>query len=67
MQMQNCPHNKGLTMSKMPPMVTTGKLANASKRKHAHQVLESEQRQLDRRELLSSIGKNSTPAAVAKR
>ena len=54
-------------MSKMPPMVTNGKLANASKRKHAHQVLESEQRQLDRRELLSSIGNNSVPAAAAKR
>ena len=66
-QMRNRPHNKGLTMSKMPPMATSGKLANASKRKHARQVLESEQRQRDRRELLSSIGKNSAPAAVAKR
>ena len=38
-QMRNRPHNKGLTMSKMPPMATTsGKLANASKRKHARLV-----------------------------
>jgi hypothetical protein len=30
----------------MLPMATSGKLANASKRKHAHQVLESEQRRV---------------------
>ncbi len=64
-QMQNHPHNKGLTMSKMPPIATSGKLANASKRKHARQVLESKQRQCDRRELLSSIGNDSAPAVVA--
>jgi hypothetical protein len=64
-QMQNRPHNKGLTMSKMPPMATSGKLANASKRKHARQVLKSEQRQHDHRELLSSIGKNSAPDVFA--
>ena len=63
-QMRNRPHNKGLTMSKMPPMATSGNLANASKGKHARQVLESEQRQHDRRELLSLIGKNSAPAVV---
>ena len=65
-QMRNRPHNKGLTMSKMPPMATSGKIANASKCKHAHQVLENEQQQRDPRELLSSIGKNSAPAAAAK-
>jgi len=64
-QMWNRPHNKGLTMSKMPPMATSGKIANASTLKHARQVLESKQRQRDRRELLSSIGKNSAPAIVA--
>ena len=48
-QMRNHPHNKGLTMSKMPPMATSGKLANNSKRKHARQVLESKQRQHDGR------------------
>ncbi len=26
-QMRNCLHNTGLTMSKMPPMATSGKLA----------------------------------------
>ena len=52
-------------MSKMPPVATSGKLvANASKHKHARQVLKSEQRQRDCRELLSSIGKNSAPAVV---
>ena len=50
-QMWNRLHNKGLTMSKMPPMATSGKLVNASKRKHARQVLESEQQQHDCREL----------------
>jgi hypothetical protein len=46
-QMWNRPHNKGLTMSKMPPVATSGKLAKASKCKHAHQVLKSEQQQSD--------------------
>jgi hypothetical protein len=64
-QMRNRPHNKGLTMSKMPPVATSGKLAKASKRKHACQELESEQRQHDRRKLFSSIGKNYAPAVVA--
>jgi hypothetical protein len=63
--MQNRPHNKGLTMSKMPPMATSGKLANSSKRKHARQVLKSEQRQRDHRELVSLIGKNSAPDVFA--
>ena len=51
-------------MSKMPPVATSGKLAKASKRKHARQVLESEQWQRDCRELLSLIGKNIAPAIV---
>ena len=63
-QMRNRPHNKGLTMSKMPSMANSGNLANASKGKHACQVLESEQQQHDHRELLSLIGKNSAPAVV---
>ena len=52
-------------MSKMPPMATSGKLVHAGKRKHACQVLKSEQRQHDRRDLLSSLGKNSALAVVA--
>jgi hypothetical protein len=39
MQIRNRPHNQGLTMSKMPPTATSGKLAHAGKCKHAHQVL----------------------------
>ncbi len=35
MQMWNRPHNKRLTMSKMPPTATSGKLAHAGKRKHS--------------------------------
>ncbi len=52
-------------MSKMPPMATSGKHAHAGKCKHAPQVLESKQRQCNRRDLLSSLGKNSSLAVVA--
>ena len=52
-------------MSKMPPMATSDKLVDASKRTHACQVLKSEQQQRVRRDLSSSIGKNSAPAVVA--
>jgi hypothetical protein len=55
-------HNKGETMSKRPPLGTTGKLALAGKRNRAHQLLDREQRQHDRRDLLSLIGKNSSLA-----
>ena len=57
--------NKGEMMSKMPLMATSGKLAHAGKRKHAHQLLESTQRQCNCRDLLSSLGKNSSLAVVA--
>jgi hypothetical protein len=63
-QLRNRPHNKGLTMSKMPPVATSGKLVKASKRKHACQVLERVQQQRDCRELLSLIGKNFAAAVV---
>ena len=51
--------------TKMPPMAPSGKLAHAGKCKHARQLLESEQRQCNRRDLLSSLGKNSALAVVA--
>jgi len=50
-------------MSKRPPLVTTGKLALASKRSRAHQLLDREQHERDRRDLLSFVGKNSSLAA----
>ena len=45
--------NKG--EMKMPPMATSGKLGHAGKRKHAHQLLKSEQWQRVCRDLLSLI------------
>ncbi len=53
--------NKGETLSKRPPVNTntTGKLALAGKRKQVRQILDREQRERDRRDLLSSEGKNS--------
>ena len=51
-------HNKGETMSKRPPLGTTGgKLALAGKCSRARQLLEREQRERDRRDLLSLVGK----------
>jgi hypothetical protein len=51
-------HNKGETMSKRPPL---GKLALAAgKRSRARQLLDREQRERDRRDLLSLVGKNSS-------
>ena len=47
-------------MSKRPPL---GKLSLASKRGRARQLLDREQRERDRRDLLSSVGKNSSLAA----
>jgi len=47
-------------MLKRPPL---GKLSLASKRGRAHQLLDREQRERDRRDLLSSVGKNSLLAA----
>jgi hypothetical protein len=55
-------HNKGETMPKRPPLGTTGKLALVGKRNRARQLLDREQRQHDRRDLLSLIGKNSSLA-----
>jgi hypothetical protein len=62
-------HNKGETMSKRLPLGTTGKLALAGKRSRARQLLEREQRERDRRDLLSLVGKNSSlmfPVAAGK-
>ena len=50
-------------MSKRPPANTTGKLALAGKLKQARQILDREQRELDRRDLLSLVGKNSSIAS----
>jgi hypothetical protein len=49
-------------MSKRPPLGTTGKLALAGKRNHARQLLDCKQRERDRRDLLSLVGKNSSLA-----
>jgi hypothetical protein len=49
-------------MSKRPPLGTTGKLALAGKRNRTRQLLDREQRQCDRRDLLSLIGKNCSLA-----
>ena len=46
-------------MSKRPPL---GKLALAGKRNHERQLLDREQRERDRRDLLSLVGKNSSLA-----
>ena len=51
--------NKGETISNMPRMATSGKLAHAGKRKHAHQLLKSEQRQRNCRNLLYGNGGGS--------
>jgi hypothetical protein len=48
-------HNKGETMSKRPPLGTSGKLALAGKRKLVRQLLDREQRECDRRGLLSLV------------
>jgi hypothetical protein len=56
-------------MSKRPPLGTTGKLALAGKRSCVRQLLEREQRERDRRDLLSLVGKNSSlmfPVAAGK-
>jgi len=47
-------------------MATSGKLALAGKRKHTRQLLESEQRQHNRRDLLSLLGKNSSLAVTVE-
>ena len=49
--------NKGEMMLKMPPpwLLVVGKLVHAGKRKNACQLLESEQRQRNHRDLLSLI------------
>ncbi len=49
-------------MSKRPPLCTTGKLALAGKCNRARQLLDPEQREPDRRDLLSLVGKNSSLA-----
>jgi hypothetical protein len=49
-------------MSKRPPLCTPGKLALAGKRNRACQLLDREQRERDRRDLLSLVGKNSSLA-----
>ncbi len=49
-------------MSKRPPLCTTGKIALAGKRNREHQLLDREQRERDRRDLLSLVGKNSSLA-----
>jgi len=50
-------------MSKRPSLGTTGKLALApGKCSHAHQLLDSEQRERDHRDLLSLVGRNSSLA-----
>jgi hypothetical protein len=54
--------NKGETMSKRPPLGTTGKLALAGKRSRVRQLLDREQRERNRRDLLSLVGKNSSLA-----
>ena len=49
-------------MSKRPPLGTTGKLALAGKRSRVRQLLDREQRERNRRDLLSLVGKNSSLA-----
>ena len=49
-------------MSKRPPLCTTGKIALAGKRNRERQLLDREQRERDRRDLLSLVGKNSSLA-----
>ncbi len=49
-------------MSKRPPLGTTGKLALAGKCSRARQLLDRKQRECDRRDLLSLVGKNSSLA-----
>ncbi len=49
-------------MSKRPP-IAGGKIALASQRKKSRQLLESEQRQRDRADLLLLVGRNSLLAA----
>jgi len=49
-------------MSKRPPLGTTGKLALAGKRNRPRQLLDCEQCERDRRDLLSLVGKNSSLA-----
>ena len=55
-------HNKGETMSKRPPLGTTGKLALAGKHNRACQLLDREQCERNRRDLLSLVGKHSSLA-----
>ncbi len=50
-------HIKGETVSKRPPL---GKLGLAGKRIRERQLLDREQRERDRRDLLSLVGKNSS-------
>jgi hypothetical protein len=57
--------NEGETMSKRPPANTTGKLALADKRKQARQIFDREQRERDRRDLISLVGKNSSFAVAS--
>jgi hypothetical protein len=49
-------------MPKRPPLCTTGKLALAGKRNRARQLLDREQRERNRRDLLSLVVKNSSLA-----
>jgi hypothetical protein len=49
-------------MLKRPPLGTTGKLELAGKPNRAHQLLDREQRERNRRDLLSLVGKNSSLA-----
>ncbi len=44
-------HNKRETMSKRPPLCTTGKIALAGKRNCERQLLDRKQRERDRRDL----------------
>jgi len=53
-------------MSKRPPPNTAGKLALAGKRKQARSVMDREQRERDRRDLLSLVGKNSLLAVASR-
>jgi hypothetical protein len=52
-------------MSKRPPPNTAGKLALAGKRKQARLVMDRKQRECDRRDLLSLVGKNSSLAVAS--
>jgi hypothetical protein len=55
--------NKGETMSKRLPANTTGKLVLAGKHKQARQILDREQWECNRRNLLTLVGKNSSVAS----